>query len=645
LQTLTGGYAYDRRMAAELAARGWTVEIVELDEGFPFPSAQARLAAAAALARIPDGAVALVDGLALGALPDEIEAHRLRLALVALVHHPLALETGLDAGTAAALEASERRALAGVRLVVATSSATAAGLAEYDVPPERIVVVPPGTDRPEREGAQGERPADLAHEPIRLLCVATLTPRKGHDRLIRALARLRDRDWRLTLVGSTDRDGETGERIRRLVHRSSLDDRVSFAGEAHGAALDEHYRQADVFVLPTFHEGYGMVVAEALAFGLPIVSTRTGGIPDLVGEEAGVLADPADDQGFGEALRRVVDDDGLRKRMAAAARRAALDLPTWEHSGRLLSDALEGAADALRFSAVWLALREPVDARARSGRLSGALRGLRTSIGPRRIAALDLGSGTGANIRALSPGGLPLDWLAVDRDAHLLAALPSVMRNWAKARGAEVGEDGQGLVVRGADLDVRVRTRQLDLRSIAADDSLFDDVAIVSASAFLDLASDDWLETLVGRCRAANAAVLFALTYDGRIALEPAEREDALVIELVNRHQVTDKGFGLALGPEASRRAEFWLTSAGYQVEPSPSDWVLGASDGVLQRALVDGWARAAAAMAPQHAESIEIWRLRRVQHVEAGRSRMRVGHQDIIGRLSNTSGQSGSSG
>ncbi len=148
----------------------------------------------------------LVDGLALGALPDEAEREASRLTIVALVHHPLAAETGIDRALAAALEVSERRALAAVRSVVVTSHATAARLAGYGVTADRIAVVEPGTDPAPLARGSVAASVGRAPAPVALLCVATLTPRKGYELLVRALATIPERHWRLTCAGSLDRD-------------------------------------------------------------------------------------------------------------------------------------------------------------------------------------------------------------------------------------------------------------------------------------------------------------------------------------------------------------------------------------------------------------------------------------------------------
>jgi glycosyltransferase involved in cell wall biosynthesis len=334
LATLTGGYGYDRRIVEELSARGWRVTVHELPDGFPHPSADARADAARVLRRLADGALVLIDGLAGGALPSETEAEASRLRLVALVHHPLAHETGLDESTAAALEASERHTLACMRGVIVTSPRTAAALERWGVPPERTWVVEPGTD-----------PADVARgsgsTDLHMLCVATLTPRKGHDLLFRALARVPSRAWRLTCIGSLNRDAAMTAALRQVLETAGIADCVTLAGELQGDALDAAYDFADLFVLATHYEGYGMVVAEALARGLPVVATRTGAIEELVGRDAGTVVPPGDEAALASALTRLVCDPGERARLTAGARIRRTQLPTWRDASARMAAALD----------------------------------------------------------------------------------------------------------------------------------------------------------------------------------------------------------------------------------------------------------------------------------------------------------------
>jgi hypothetical protein len=254
------------------------------------------------------------------------------------------------------------------------------------------------------------------------------------------------------------------------------------------------------------------------------------------------------------------------------------------------------------FSAEWLALREPVDVVSRSMRLTRAVAAVLPRY--RAIDILDLGAGTGANVRFLA-GKLPLPqrWLLVDRDERLLGRAP---KSWPSQR--------------------------LDLEHAVLDASLFAGRALVTASALLDLASDAWLQSLAARCGDAGAAVLFALTYDGRMDFAPAEPEDEAICELVNQHQRTDKGLGPAAGPTAVARAAELFTAAGYHVDRETSDWELGSESDELQRQLIAGWADAAAAVAPDRSAPILDWRARRLAHVDDGRSQLIVGHKDLAG-------------
>ena len=336
LETRTGGYEYDRRIVEGLRNEGWWVDVRELGGRFPRPTSADRHNAARVLSGLPSRSVVVVDGLALGALPDEIEREASRLRFVALVHHPLALETGIDRELQEQLRASERRALAAVRRVVVTGHATANALDDYAVPPDRISVVEPGTD-----------PAPLARgsggDTVHMLCVASLVPRKGHDLLLRALAAVPQRNWRLRCVGG-DRDADTSRKLREIQRELGLTDHVEFEGESDASAVATYYDAADLFVLATWYEGYGMAVAEALARGLPIVSTRTGAITEIVPEHAGVLVEPGDVTALTAAHTDIVGSPSLRARLAEGARKARARLPTWPMAAVKLAKVLEAIA-------------------------------------------------------------------------------------------------------------------------------------------------------------------------------------------------------------------------------------------------------------------------------------------------------------
>ena len=215
----------------------------------------------------------------------------------------------------------------------------------------------------------------------------------------------------------------------------------------------------------------------------------------------------------------------------------------------------------------------------------------------------------------------------------MLLAESIQLRAWAAERGHDAILEPGALLLRGETLVCHVQTRRLDL-AIVNDASSFDGRTLVTASALLDLVSEPWLRTLIARCREQRAAVLFALTYDGRMHFAPKEPDDELIRELVNRHQRRDKGFGMALGPDGAERARDILSGAGYDVGREPSDWVLTARDGDLQRQLIEGWARAAAEVAPDRDQSIKSWRARRLALVADDRSQLTVGHQDLAAWL-----------
>lgn len=364
--TATGGYGYDRRVAAELRATGWDVTPLRLADGFPFPADAALDDAYRALAAQPAGVPLLVDGLALGAMPRVGDAIGPARPLVALVHHPLALESGLDAARAAALHASERAALAAASAVVTTSRATAERLvADYGVPAARITVAPPGTDAVDVRGAAGARgsdhgghddgdgevvreperigPKDGATRPLRLLSVGTLVPRKGHDRLLDALGALRDLAWRLTVVGDDTRDPATAAALRERVRTLGLADRVTFTGAVDAATLAGHYARADLFVLASRHEGFGMAYAEALAHGLPTVGTTAGAIAEAAPPHAARLVPPDDPDALRTALDALMRDAGERRRLAQAARRAAAGFVRWPQTAARVAEALARA--------------------------------------------------------------------------------------------------------------------------------------------------------------------------------------------------------------------------------------------------------------------------------------------------------------
>jgi hypothetical protein len=302
------------------------------------------------------------------------------------------------------------------------------------------------------------------------------------------------------------------------------------------------------------------------------------------------------------------------------------------------------------FSADWLAQREPHDAAARAAELVGLLRTpdlvTRAGTEARDAAAraiVDLGAGSGANLRWLLPrlGGVQ-SWMLVDHDSALLTAAETAIHDWALRTGADAhaassargpGDDASldDIVVTGADFVCRVHRTRVDL---AADLERIElpERALVTSSALLDLVSDAWLRSLVRRCHAASADVYFSLTYDGRTVCTPTDDTDAEVLELFNRHQNGDKGFGPALGPAAGLRAVDSFVARGYRVASRTSDWHIGPDAAPFQRALLAGWLGAALEIAPDRSATLEEWHRRRLAHVDAGVSTLVVGHIDLVG-------------
>jgi glycosyltransferase involved in cell wall biosynthesis len=337
LDALTGGSIYDRRLVEGLRRRGRGIDVLELRGCFPAPSHADALAAERAFADLPDGTATVVDGLVYGALPGIVEANRRRLRFAVIVHMPLGDEFGLDETTARVRRDAEQRALAAARTIVVTGRPTIATLAAMGITDDRVVLIEPGTDAaPIASGS--------SDGIVRFLCVAAVTPGKGHDVLLRALARLREHAWTLTCVGSLTRDTKQAREIQTVISREGLFDRVSFSGELSGEALESSYACADVFVLATRRETYGMAVAEAIAHGLPVVSTRTGTIPALLSDESGLLVEPDNEEQLTAALSRVLSDPGLRERLAAGALRARARLSDWESAAEQMSQVLESMA-------------------------------------------------------------------------------------------------------------------------------------------------------------------------------------------------------------------------------------------------------------------------------------------------------------
>ncbi|MGQ7247967.1 glycosyltransferase [Halomonas sp. V046] len=638
----TGGYRYDGRIVDGLRRAGVEVHVRGLDGVFPGADQRAALAFDAALSDCRDGAAVVVDGLVMGNLPEVVERHADRLDLTALVHHPLGDETGLTGRCRARYHRREIAALRRVARIIVTSAFTARRLAELGLTGAALAVVEPGVDpAPLARHAWPAAPGD----PLRLLCVASLTPRKGHRVLIQALSGLGHRRWRLDCIGAGDRDREEALALERLVADLGLRDRVALHGEVAETALDAAYRAADLAVVPSLYEGYGMVVTESLARGLPLVATRGGALADTVPVSAAWQVAPGDVDALREALEAWWREPAERERRREGAVCARASLGDWERAATAFGQALgvlpatpdqgqssqetvtdthhakppsthhakhpsthhhgaeAGSSDvgagviatSCHFDPHWLALREGVDARSRAASLSELLtRALQHALTRKAVGAelslVDLGAGAGSNTRYLAARlPRPQRWTLIDHDAALLAMAQSELSGTCGA-----------VECRREDLAQWCQQPTLAEAALAGAD-------LVSGAALIDLVSTAWLETLAAACSKTRSALLMTLNVDGdwgfvdsptaqRAPLPAAlERTENLVRALFAEHQRRDKGMGPALGGAAGGVLEDCLLARGYRVWRMPSPWLLDPShDARLGERLIDGWRDAA---------------------------------------------------
>ena len=327
----TGGYAYDRKVLARLGAAGVEATHFPLPGSFPYPEAADVAHVIETLQALPADAVVLFDGLAYGAMPASAIA-RVAQPIVALCHHPLALETGLDSAQQSYFRSTEVEALAMARHVVVTSKTTRRCLiSEYAVPEAKVTVAEPGTERGARARSNDSR--------MRLLAVGSIIPRKGYRYLIEALSEVPDRQWHLTIVGSLA-DNTTVAEVGAAITSADLVRHVELRGALPSADLAGLYAGSDIFVLPSLYEGYGMVLAEAMAHGLPIVSTTGGAAAETVPDSAALKVPPADAKALACAIGRLISDHDLRHHMAAASWQAGLSLPTWDDTTRIIAAVL-----------------------------------------------------------------------------------------------------------------------------------------------------------------------------------------------------------------------------------------------------------------------------------------------------------------
>ncbi len=324
IDTPTGGYGYDREVMARLPATGIRVRHVPLPAGYPSPSSAELAETARIFAALSPETVLLVDGLAYGAMSADLLAG-VRQPIVALVHHPLGYEPGLPEARARALIASERQALAFARRVVVPSAFTGRLLVdEFAVSAPAITVAAPGTERALRAHGTGD--------PLQLLSIGAVIPRKGLPVLVEALVPLAGFDWQLTIAGPLDRDAGAVAALQAAIARHGLGDRIDLPGALDRQQLAILYAAADVFVLPSLFEGFGMVLTEAMARGLPIVCTTGGASGETVPDAAALKVAPGAVEPLSGALHRLIADPDLRRRLGAASWQAGQRLPGWNET-------------------------------------------------------------------------------------------------------------------------------------------------------------------------------------------------------------------------------------------------------------------------------------------------------------------------
>ena len=533
--------------------------------------------------RIPDGAVVLLDGLIASPAPEALVPHARRLRQVVLVHMPLG-------------DSREREVLAAATAVVTTSAWTRRRLEElYALPADRVHVAEPGVD------AARLAPGTAAGDA--LLCVAAVTPGKGHDVLLDGLATATDLSWRCACVGSLDRDPAFADGVRRATRINGLGDRVRFPGPRTGPELDRAYAAADLLVLASHAETYGMVVTEALARGLPVLAAEVGGVTEALGHgedgtRPGLLVPPGDPAALGAALRTWLGDAELRGRLRRAARERRASLRGWPAttSGPRRRRSRERRDERRLVSPDWLTLREPADAAARSAELAERLA---RHLPAGRLVIHDLGGGSGAMGRWLAPRlPGPQHWVVHDRDADLLELAVAGPRPRSPSR-------------RGG----------RDITRLTAGDLA--GASLITASALLDLLTADELARMLRAC--AGLPMLLALTVVGRVTLSPAEPLDARIGAAFNAHQRR----GGRLGPDA--------VAAAVEAAPRPrssSGRAPGGStrtDADLTAEWLRGWVAAACEQEPALAAEAGAYRDRRLAQAAAGELAVTVDHADLL--------------
>lgn len=325
----SGGNRYDRRLAEGLTMLGWSIRPVELAGEWPIPGPAALSRLEHELAHQPGDSLVIIDGLVMSAVAPLLSGSAHRHRLVLLVHLPQG--------------GPEEAAVAAAASAIITTSSWAGRWMEqaYSLPAQRIHVIEPGVDQADVvSGSDGGE---------RLLCVAAISPLKGQDVLVQALALLRERRWRCTFVGSSAADPAFAARVEDSLRVHGIDHRTSFTGPLGDTALCAAYAQADLVVVPSRTETYGMVVTEALARGIPVVCSQAGGLPDTLGllgdgERPGLLVAAGDSRALANAIASWLDDPALRSGLRARARARRASLTGWDRASDLMARVLHGVA-------------------------------------------------------------------------------------------------------------------------------------------------------------------------------------------------------------------------------------------------------------------------------------------------------------
>ena len=358
--------AYDRRVMEMLPDFGVPVSVLSLPSSFPNPTAADLAETAGSLDKSPLMPCCSLTAWLLEPFRSTL-LNKLKGRVIGIVHHPLFLETGLPHARKVELKASEAKGTAARQPCRRDEPGHEAHPCReaWALASTKVTVAEPGTDPAQRATGTGA--------PLQLLSVGAVLPRKGYDLLIEALVPLKDIDWRLTIAGALDRHPVTVETVQKAIHTHGLEDRVTLAGKVVPATLERYYESTDLFVSASLFEGYGMVLAEAMARGLPMVLAAGGAAAETAGEAAALHVEPGNVAALTTALQRALTDKKLRDRLADAAWEAGRTLPTWHETARRIAAVILGLHPVNDFSPAWLDLREAADVRARSRDIANAV--------------------------------------------------------------------------------------------------------------------------------------------------------------------------------------------------------------------------------------------------------------------------------